>query len=125
MLQLVVIDPVTGADLYIVNPPPTTVVRIRRSEGRVVQDCDTYIGRAWNQGGWRLLQSPWHNPFPVSRYGAEAIPLYRQYILTSPLRFRLEELRGKRLGCWCSPQPCHGDILLELLNWGTVDIQYG
>ncbi|KKN16938.1 hypothetical protein LCGC14_0970960 [marine sediment metagenome] len=26
------------------------------------------------------------------------------------------ELRGKDLVCWCSPLPCHADILLELAN---------
>jgi len=28
----------------------------------------------------------------------------------------LGELKGKDLVCWCSPLPCHGDILLELAN---------
>lgn len=23
----------------------------------------------------------------------------------------LENLQGKRLGCWCKPEPCHGDVL--------------
>ena len=26
------------------------------------------------------------------------------------------ELRGKTLGCWCAPKPCHGDVLLEIAN---------
>ena len=25
-------------------------------------------------------------------------------------------LRGKHLGCWCSPNKCHGDILLKLIE---------
>ena len=29
----------------------------------------------------------------------------------------LHELRGMNLACWCSPsQPCHADLLLELVN---------
>lgn len=29
----------------------------------------------------------------------------------------LEELRGKDLACWCSPnQPCHADVLLRIAN---------
>lgn len=28
----------------------------------------------------------------------------------------LEPLRGKRLACWCSPLPCHADILVEYLE---------
>lgn len=28
----------------------------------------------------------------------------------------LEPLRGKVLGCWCKPLPCHGDVIVELLE---------
>jgi Domain of unknown function (DUF4326) len=28
----------------------------------------------------------------------------------------LPELRGKDLLCWCAPEVCHGDELLELAN---------
>jgi hypothetical protein len=28
----------------------------------------------------------------------------------------LHELKGKILGCWCSPKSCHGDVLSELAN---------
>ena len=28
----------------------------------------------------------------------------------------LHELKGKRLGCWCAPKPCHGDIYIKLLE---------
>lgn len=26
------------------------------------------------------------------------------------------ELRGKDLACWCAPQACHADVLLEIAN---------
>lgn len=29
---------------------------------------------------------------------------------------RVHELAGKRLGCFCKPAPCHGDVLAEFLN---------
>ncbi|AXG66786.1 hypothetical protein HOU08_gp060 [Dickeya phage vB_DsoM_JA29] len=29
----------------------------------------------------------------------------------------LEELYGKRLGCWCKPKRCHGDALAEAAEW--------
>ena len=25
-------------------------------------------------------------------------------------------LRGKKLGCWCKPDPCHGDVIIDYLN---------
>jgi hypothetical protein len=93
----------------------TSLVHLKRRDGVVVQDCDLYIGRACNMGGWRLPQSKWFNPFTVAKHGADAIPLYEQYIRSSPLMNDLEELRGKRLGCWCTPNPCHGDVLIKLL----------
>jgi hypothetical protein len=37
------------------------------------------------------------------------LPEQRQWILD-----HLVELRGKRLGCWCAPALCHGEVLLEL-----------
>lgn len=35
----------------------------------------------------------------------------RQWILDN-----LHTLKGKKLGCFCKPLSCHGDILIELLN---------
>jgi len=72
--------------------------------------CDVYIGRP----------SKWGNPYPKEegvRTRAEAIEAYRNYILSNPtLLADLRELEGKVLGCWCHPLPCHGDVLLELLD---------
>ena len=28
----------------------------------------------------------------------------------------LDELKDKRLGCFCKPKSCHGDILIELIE---------
>lgn len=94
------------------------VVRIKRRNGEIVQDCDVYIGRAVNRGGWKLKASKWKNPFSVKKYGREgAIEKYREYVLNNTsLMNSLHELQGKRLGCWCAPEPCHGDVLVELVK---------
>jgi len=34
--------------------------------------------------------------------------------LVSYLIDSLPELKDKVLGCWCAPEPCHGDVLKEL-----------
>lgn len=96
----------------------TQVVRIQRKGGQIVQNCDVYIGRQCSMGGWNLSQSKWHNPFTVKEYGsAELVCIkYEQYIRSSKLINDIEELRGKTLGCWCKPSPCHGDILTKILN---------
>ena len=71
------------------------------------EDYDIYIGRP----------SKWGNPFSIGQDGdrAEVLDKYRQWLESNPeLLVQLEEIRGKVLGCWCSPKPCHGDILLEV-----------
>lgn len=68
---------------------------------------DVYIGRP----------SKWGNPFEIGKDGSreEVIWKYQNWIRTQPqLLADLHELTGKVLGCWCSPQACHGDVLVKL-----------
>ncbi len=70
---------------------------------------DVYIGKP----------SKWGNPFMVGRDGdrATVLALFREYIQKNTVLLQdIGELRGKTLGCWCHPLPCHGDILEELAN---------
>lgn len=70
---------------------------------------DVYIGRP----------SKWGNPFVIGRDGTrdQVVEKYRHWITTQPeLLEALPELKGLVLACWCSPNPCHGDVLLELAN---------
>lgn len=75
---------------------------------------DIYIGRP----------SKWGNPFKIGRDGTreEVITKYKRWISASEmeeaakLRLQLLELKDKTLGCWCAPQPCHGDVLMELVE---------
>jgi hypothetical protein len=65
--------------------------------------------------------SMWANPFKVGRDGTreEVIQKYGLYIqekLKDPeYKDAIETLRGKKLGCWCKPEGCHGDVLLEFI----------
>ena len=81
-------------------------------------DYEVYIGNAmgWSYG---LKRSKWYNPYKIGRDGnrEEVIYKYRQYLLNSPdLMKDLPELKGRVLGCWCKPEACHGDVLIELLG---------
>ena len=61
----------------------------------------------------------WGNPFVMGRHGSRAVVIdkYRKWILNQPnLLSQLNLLKGKRLGCWCAPEPCHGDVLVELIE---------
>lgn len=88
---------------------------------------NVYIGR----GGvlvidgqrWPPSDSIWANPFKPDRDGTreEVIVKYRQHILDLVTAGRItketiESLKGKRLGCWCKPDACHGDFVLRLVN---------
>ena len=62
------------------------------------------------------IGNPDPNGYPLDR--EQVILLYRRYIeakLRGDPDF-LEPLRGKRLGCWCYPEACHGEVILEMLG---------
>lgn len=77
--------------------------------------CDVYIGRA--SGNYKA--SKWANPFKIGPDGSreEVIKKYANWILSQPqLINSLSELEGKVLGCWCKPESCHGDVLVDLIR---------
>ncbi len=102
------------------NPHKTQVVRLKKYGTNLIQDCDVYIGRKQHNDTWNLAQSKWANPYVISpphNTRKDVCEQYEQYIRSSPHLLRdLHELLGKRLGCWCKPQECHGDILIKLMQ---------
>src|SRR5262245_47496389 len=63
----------------------------------------------------------WGNPFILDEDGdrSEVCDSYRVYLQYKPsLQRRYEELRGKVLGCWCYPEQCHGDVLINEIEGG-------
>jgi hypothetical protein len=53
--------------------------------------------------------------FALRRYREDLIfdPFYSKY----PFTFHIRHLIGKDLACWCGlDEPCHADVLLELLS---------
>lgn len=62
----------------------------------------------------------WGNPYHIGRNGdrRNVVALYRGWIASRPdlVQRAKEELRGKDLVCWCAPEPCHADVLLEIAN---------
>jgi len=90
---------------------------------------NVYIGRRHScciNGGWFPREdSPWANPYRVGQHGTreQVIEKYRTYITAELAKpgakargLDLELLRGRTLGCWCKPDPCHGDVLVQLLG---------
>ncbi|TXL02700.1 hypothetical protein BMR07_17220 [Methylococcaceae bacterium CS1] len=72
-----------------------------------------YIGRG----------SYWGNPYSMYEGGEERDEVIRKYKYDFdyekfPKKEKSEvyKLAGKRLGCFCKPQTCHGDVLADYLN---------
>ena len=90
---------------------PTRIVNLNK------EPYDIYIGRG----------SKWGCPYTIIKdrptlakeivdSKEKALSKYKEYVLNSPeLMGNLDELDGKTLGCFCKPEPCHGDVLLELI----------
>jgi hypothetical protein len=88
---------------------------------------NVYIGRKGvvfiNNKRFPEESSNFCNPYKIGIDGTreEVLNKYRRYInirlqQSKELEEELISLKGKNLGCWCNPEPCHGDILLELIN---------
>lgn len=69
---------------------------------------DVYIGRG----------SKWGNPFRMKSENqrGEVIEKYEEYARQKFSKDELAILVGKRLGCFCKPRKCHGDILVKLIE---------
>lgn len=75
-----------------------------------------------------LSSSPWQNRFKIDRSKpakdehSRVVEAYRKDILqrmanNETLKSDLMKLRGKSLGCWCTPPlECHATVLAELVN---------
>lgn len=80
---------------------------------------DVYIGRP----------SQFGNPFKIGRDGTrdEVIAKFERYaaerVMTdAKFASAVKSLYGQRLGCYCFPLKCHGDILIELTEHLNADI---
>lgn len=79
---------------------------------------DVYIGR---QGKGK--DGYFGNPIRLVKGEdpGSTIEKFKEYfynrIETDPeFKSRVHELKGKTLGCFCKPKPCHGDIIVEYLD---------
>lgn len=88
---------------------PKVVNRRYLPKGSLPENA-VYVGRP----------SPWGNPYRLGagRSRAQVIEHYRAWLERYPemAERARKELRGKDLVCWCAPEPCHADVLLEIAN---------
>jgi hypothetical protein len=73
---------------------------------------DVYIGRG----------SAFGNRYIIGKDGTrkEVIAKYRKWFVKMLRKDRFHravmKLKGKRLGCFCKPKACHGDVIVEYLE---------
>ncbi len=89
-------------------------------------DFDVYIGRPGkNQDGY------FGNPCLCDNRSKSIadfkVYFYKRLSSDPEFKYRIHQLRGKTLGCFCKPQRCHGDIIVKYLNDlpETVPIKLG
>ena len=72
-------------------------------------DRNVYIGRSADGKG------EWGNKYKLKDYEynrTKVLALYEEDLLSNKeLLRRVPSLKGKILGCWCSPEQCHGEVL--------------
>jgi hypothetical protein len=79
------------------------------------EQFDIYIGRAGRgEGGY-------YNPFHETGSAEDAVQRFQRYFIDriekdSEFKRRILALKGKRLGCFCKPKACHGDVIADWLN---------
>lgn len=68
--------------------------------------------------------SDWGNPFELGKDGDrdEVCNNYANHYLPfkPSLLKKVNELRGKALGCWCAPERCHCDTLKNIANANNI-----
>jgi len=114
----------------------TTVVNVKVAHIRpkynnlqewMKDENNVYIGRAGivfiENKRFPPLASTFCNPFKVNTKNVrdDVCDQFREYmeerIAKDPkLKEQLLHLKGKTLGCWCKPDKCHGDVLVELIE---------
>lgn len=92
----------------------TTVVNIRYDKNK---ENFVYIGRGSKWGNpYTHMKGKTKAQFLVSSR-EESVEKYEEWIRQQPnLLSSLHELKFKRLGCFCAPAKCHGDILVKLVE---------
>jgi Domain of unknown function (DUF4326) len=94
------------------TPMQTVVVNIYKEQ------FDAYIGRA-GRGEDGYFGNPFRMGNEISR--EDAVQKFQEYFTEriekdSEFRRRVLALKGRRLGCFCKPKACHGDVIADWLN---------
>ena len=98
----------------------TKVVNVYREQ------FDIYIGRANARFG---AASKFANPFWMKDESQREVVIenFRQHLYQQIKEGKITKkdllaLEGKRLGCYCSPKACHGDVIIRAIQWAKENL---
>lgn len=105
-----------GLPMRVVNIPITRVINIKidtEYQAKKSTPSYEYIGRG----------SYWGNPYSMYEEGDDREEVIRKFKydfdyekFPNKEKSEVYKLAGKRLGCFCKPHACHGDVLADFLN---------
>ena len=94
------------------------VVSVRGRAGFKAPPGSVYVGRGRG--------SRWGNRYHEGRDGTrdEVVALHRKWLWGEIRAGRITEadlltLEGLDLACWCAPEACHADTLLDAVRWAV------
>lgn len=90
-------------------------------ENWLLEPNHVYVGRNLSFYVKGAIKSKWCNPYKVSKNIDlnTCLIMYEKHLIEllkneqNLAEFLL--LKGKILGCWCYPEPCHADIIIKKL----------
>lgn len=102
--------------LRVINISITRVINIKTDteyQAKKSTPSYEYIGRG----------SYWGNPYSMYEEGDDRDEVIRKFKydfdyekFPNKEKSQVYKIAGKRLGCFCKPQACHGDVLADFLN---------
>lgn len=104
---------------------------------RVTNEFDIYIGRPsrWGNDYSHLPNTKAQyqvatREAAIEAYRADLWSMIRVALATQKSQYQLPDLiydlaalSGKKLGCWCAPAACHGEVLVAAAQWATEQIE--
>ena len=88
-----------------------------------IKSGGVYVGREVDNHKLKHEGSKWGNPHTLREHKCrkKVVELFRADLLKNEERMKeISVLKGKVLGCWCSPDQCHAEVLHEFAGNSPV-----
>lgn len=108
-----------------IYPDENADTRLLNISNHETDKVDVYISDA--NESVRFDESPLRNPFDESEIGTlesmenYRLYFYRRYLEEPEFRKLVHQLEGETLGCWCYPDFCHGQVIVDFVRDVDLD----